>query len=417
MYRLYTHNDLDGVSCGILGRLAFGREIDIRYNSVQGLDLQIARVLERDLSEDELWITDLSVNKENEARLDAFYQNQGKITLLDHHKTALHFNDYKWGQITVEYEDGRLAAATSLYYEHLLERGFIKRSDAVDEFVELVRQWDTWEWDKNQTMDAKRLNDLFFMLSIDEFEERMVKRLQENEHFAFDEFEQKLLEMEETKIERYIRRKRRELVQTFIGDYCVGIVHAESYHSELGNDLGKDSPHLDYIAILNVGSKKMSFRTIHDDIDVSDIAGYYGGGGHAKAAGSTLTEEAYDSFVAKPFTIEPLRLDAFRNHYNLKHSKNGSLYINHEDHHFFIYPVDEEEWVLEQNDEQIQTFGSFEEAERELKRNHLAWLARDERYVQFIAQNVIRRKQLNAYANSLTFIRDNTSDTEQTFPH
>ena len=91
--------------------------------------------------------------------------------------------------------------------------------------------------------------------------------------------------MEEEKINRYIRKKNRELIQTFIGDHCVGIVHAEMYHSELGNELGKENSHLDYIAILNMGGKKVSFRTIHDHIDVSAVAGGFGGGGHAKASG------------------------------------------------------------------------------------------------------------------------------------
>lgn len=69
------------------------------------------------------------------------------------------------------------------------------------------------------------------------------------------------------------------MVQTFVHEHCVGIVHAESYHSELGNRLGKDNPHLDYIAILSMGSKRASLRTIHDYIDVSEVAGRYGGGG------------------------------------------------------------------------------------------------------------------------------------------
>ena len=82
----------------------------------------------------------------------------------------------------------------------------------------------------------------------------------------------KLLNMEEDKIERYIRRKKREIVQLKIDKYYAGIVYGESYHSELGNELGKEHPHLDYIAILNMGSKKISFRTIHDHVDVSEIA-------------------------------------------------------------------------------------------------------------------------------------------------
>jgi len=137
--------------------------------------------------------------------------------------------------------------------------------------------------------------------------------------------------------DKLIRRKKRELVQTFIGDYCVGVVHAESYHSELGNELGKDNPHLDYIANVSVGGKRISLRTIHDEIDVSEVAAEYGGGGHAKASGCLLTPDAYELYVAGPFKIDPMRADAFRNQYNLKGSIHGSLYENRDEDQFLIY--------------------------------------------------------------------------------
>ncbi len=146
----------------------------------------------------------------------------------------------------------------------------------------------------------------------------MLHRLKTSDHFQFDEFETKLLDMEEVKKERYIRRKRRELVQTQVGDHFASIVYAESYHSELGNELGKDYSHLDYIAILNMGGKRVGFRTVHDHIDVSEVAGRFGGGGHAKASGCSLTEEAYKQFVAETFHLKPLHEDAKRNRYNLK---------------------------------------------------------------------------------------------------
>lgn len=392
MYHVYSHNDLDGVSCGIIARIAFGENVNNRYNSVQGLDLQVERYLEKAVENDHLFITDLSVNKENEERIESFIKKGGKVTLIDHHKTALNLNDYTWGNVTVAYPDGHLACATSLLYDYLVEHYDLEKTNALNEFVDLVRQWDTWEWDLNKTMNAKRLNDLFYMLSIDEFEERMVKRLTSEDSFSFDEFEEKLLDMEETKIERYIKRKRRELVQTFIGDYCVGIVHAESYHSELGNVLGKDCPHLDYIAILNLGGKKMSFRTIHDEVDVSAVAAKFNGGGHVKAAGATLTEEAYKLFIATPFSIEPLRVDALRNQFNIKESKLGTLYRS-EDKTFYIYPASDKEWVLEENKVKKQTYPSFAEAENNIKRYEKAWLVRDDQFVHFIRQTMIEGKK------------------------
>ncbi|MED3939094.1 DHH family phosphoesterase [Priestia megaterium] len=393
MYKLLSHTDLDGVGCGVLAKLAFGDRIKIRYNSIASLNREVEWFLENEERNTHLFITDLSVNEENEKRLEEFYQTGGKVQLLDHHKTALHFNEYEWGHVVVEDNEGSLASGTSLFYEYLIENELIQTSNAVDEFVELVRQYDTWEWEKNNNQEAHRLNALFFLISIDEFEEKMVNRLQNSDHFFFDEFEQKILDMEEDKVERYIRRKRRELVQTFIDDYLAGIVYAESYHSELGNELGKEYPHLDYIAMLNMGGKRISLRTIHDHVDVSEVAGHYGGGGHAKAAGCSLTNEAYNQFVTDTFHLDPVREDARRNRYNLKESSSGSLYETQNDDMFLVSLQNEDEWIIENSKGlSIHTFKSFKEAEIFLKRNYAAWLVRDDIFVKYLIRYIKKLK-------------------------
>ncbi|KOP75787.1 oligoribonuclease [Bacillus sp. FJAT-21351] len=393
MYKLLSHTDLDGVGCGVLAKLAFGDRIKIRYNSIASLNREVEWFLENEERNTHLFITDLSVNEENEKRLEEFYQTGGKVQLLDHHKTALHFNEYEWGHVVVEDNEGNLASGTSLFYEYLIENELIQTSNAVDEFVELVRQYDTWEWEKNNNQEAHRLNALFFLISIDEFEEKMVNRLQNSDHFFFDEFEQKILDMEEDKVERYIRRKRRELVQTSIGDYLAGIMYAESYHSELGNELGKEYPHLDYIAMLNMGGKRISLRTIHDHVDVSEVAGHYGGGGHAKAAGCSLTNEAYNQFVTDTFHLDPVREDARRNRYNLKESSSGSLYETQNDDMFLVSLQNEDEWIIENSKGlSIHTFKSFKEAEIFLKRNYAAWLVRDDIFVKYLIRYIKKLK-------------------------
>ncbi len=165
MYHLYSHNDLDGVGCGILAKVAFGERVEVRYNSVTGLDMQVGRFLERTKGKEKqhegLFITDLSVHQENEERLDQYAEAGGKVKLIDHHKTALHLNERSWGMVKVQYEDGRLASATSLFYEYLIDNGYIQETKAMDQFVELVRLYDTWEWEQTDALEAKRLNDLF----------------------------------------------------------------------------------------------------------------------------------------------------------------------------------------------------------------------------------------------------------------
>ncbi|MRG85755.1 DHH family phosphoesterase [Salinibacillus xinjiangensis] len=389
MYKLLSHNDLDGVGCGILAKLAFGDQVKVRYNSVSGLDREVEWFLENDEKDTFLFITDLSVNEENEKRLEEFSCEGGKLQLLDHHKTALHFNNYDWGHVVVEDAAGKLTSATSILYDYLVNHLYLEPSPAIAEFVELVRQYDTWEWEKNDNQAARRLNALFYLISIDEFEAKMIDRLFSSDYFYFDEFETKILEMEDKKANRYIRKKKRETVQTYIGEYLAGIVYAESYHSELGNELVKEFEHLDFIAILNISSKRVGFRTIHDHVDVSEIAALFGGGGHAKAAGCSMTEDAYQKFVADTFPLPPLKEDAKRNRYNVKESDFGTLYQNHEEDVFLLYKVNDDRWAIKQNESKLEeTFSSFEEAERFLKRREPVWLVRDEQFVQYLMEQI-----------------------------
>lgn len=396
MYKLLSHNDLDGVGCGILAKLAFNDKVKIRYNSITALDREIEFFLENDQQKTFLFITDLSPNEENEKRIHDYYQATGNVQLLDHHKTALHFNQYEWGKVLIEDEQGSLTSATSLFFQYLMTHGLLEKTAAISEFVELVRQYDTWEWEKNGNFQAQRLNALFFLVSIEEFEEKMLERLKTSDHFDFDEFEKKILSMEEEKTERYIRRKKRELIQTTLGEYYAGVVYAESYLSELGNELGKENPHLDYIAMINMGSKKISFRTIHDHIDVSAIAAKYGGGGHQKAAGCSLTEEAYRQYVVATFHIEPIPEDAKRNRYNVKGSTFGTFYKNQQDEMFMLYSNDEVDWIIEKNNMLLtQSFASFNEAEWFLKRNKQAWLVRDDLFVDYLMREVNKGRHLH----------------------
>lgn len=392
MYKLLTHNDLDGVGCGILAKLAFKEEVKVRYNSIASLNREIEFFLEEDTPDTFLLITDLSPNESSIERLNVHYETYKNIQLIDHHKTALNLNDYEWGTVIVEDEEGDLTSATSLFYQYLVANELLQPTESLNEFVELVRQYDTWEWEKNENEQAKKLNSLFYLISIDEFEEKMIERLQGNEHFDFDEFETKILTMEDNKIERYIRLKKREIVQAQIEKEVVGVVYGESYHSELGNELGKEYPHLDYIAIVNMGSKKISLRTIHDHIDVSKIAGKYGGGGHQKASGCTLIEEAYKNYVLNTFALEAIPQDAKNNRYNLKESTFGSLYKNNRGDLVFIYP-NNDLWIIEKNKKVIdQQFGTFLEAENYVKRNLKVSLAQDDQFVDYLKGEVKRNK-------------------------
>lgn len=384
MVKLFTDIDLDGLGCGVIAKIAFGDEASVSYCSYRNLNQRVeAFITNSDHDGEEMYITDLAVNPDIEKKLAERFQKGKHIQVIDHHVTALHFNQYKWGSVVPEYESGKKTCATSLFYDYLLKQGKLGKNYALEEFIDLVRQYDTWEWDETNNLKAKRLNDLFYIMNREQFEEEMIKRITENQDsFSFTETENFILDIEEQKINRYIHSKSRQLIQTFVDDYCVGIVHAEQNMSELGNALNNQNPHLDMIAMVNMGGKKLGFRTIHDDVNVAEFAVKYGGGGHPKASGADLTAEAFATFVADVFGVLPNKLDADRNEFNLRESAYPVSYQNHQGDISYIVPGGGGKFELIHNGTRIDnSFSSYTEAERYLKREYPSWLRYDKEYL------------------------------------
>ncbi|MGG1679105.1 DHH family phosphoesterase [Neobacillus sp. NRS-1170] len=391
LVKLFTDIDLDGLGCGVIAKIAFGDQADVSYCSYRILNQRVdGFISNRENDKEEMYITDLAVNIEVEKKLADRFKLGRHIQMIDHHVTAMHFNEYSWACVKAEYDTGKKTCATSLFYDFLVERGKLERNKALEEFIDLVRQYDTWEWDENDNIKAKRLNDLFYIRNREQFEEEMLKRLTENKDtFDLTETENMLLDIEEQKINRYIQSKSRQMVQTFVDDYCVGIVHAEQYLSELGNALNNLYPYFDMIALLNVGGKKMGFRTIHDEVNVAEFAQKYGGGGHPKASGADLTGEAFETFIVKVFEFSPPKPDADRNEFNVKEASYGSSYQNHKGEISFILPEGNSRYIIYHNGEKLnQSFFSYEEAERSLKRNHASWLRYDKEFLPILARNL-----------------------------
>jgi len=88
--KLFTHTDLDGVSCGIIGKLAFP-EINIEYCDYDNVNDKIKQYIESEEYKDydTIFITDISVNEEVAKLIDNVFTQEHEFVLLDHHKTAL----------------------------------------------------------------------------------------------------------------------------------------------------------------------------------------------------------------------------------------------------------------------------------------------------------------------------------------
>lgn len=415
--KLITDSDLDGVSCGILAKLAFEEDIEVIYTNPRWIDQRVKEALEKDGSDEaRLIITDLSVSEELAKKVNDEVKKGRAVRLIDHHGSAMFLNDYSWAEVRPEDDEGRKTAATSLFFEDLIKNKKLESSEALEQYVDWVRQYDTWEWDERGTYQAKQLNSLLSLIGRDLFESEMLERLKDNpDSFSFNETEQTLLRVEEKKVDRYLGSKKRQVVQTALDSYCLGVVYAEQYQSELGNFLNETYPHLDLITMVNPGTKGLSFRTIHDHVDVSVLAGKYGGGGHPKASGAELTDEAFKIFMEETFPQSPIKPDPEKNEFNVKETDYGTCYVNRKGDKLFIRKNKAEEWeVLYQGKKWRASFSDFKDAEREIKREFGVWLRYDnDLFYQMTTSFPLTIEEVkDRYKEIMAFIMKETSESD-----
>ncbi|MCO5822887.1 DHHA1 domain-containing protein [Clostridioides difficile] len=298
MIKLITHNDLDGVGCYIIANYILHEQIDANYCNYKNVNDVVLETLEKHDKYEKIFITDISVNEEVANKLDKI---KDKVQLLDHHPTALFLNNYDWANVEIECSKGK-TCGTQMLFDYL-EKDYNNLSEpTLKYFIELVRRYDTWEWkDKYNDLDAKHLNDLMYIIGIEDFIIDMLTKIDED-IYLFDKLSLKLLEIKQKEIDRYVDEKDKTIMVKEILGYNAGIVFAENHISELGNRLNELHPELDFIIIIN--REIISYRTIKDNINLSEIAKVFGGGGHPKASGSQIDECCIDNYIKNIFNIK-----------------------------------------------------------------------------------------------------------------
>lgn len=282
--KLLTHNDLDGVGCYIVSRIMLPSDykIDVTYCTHGNIEEMTSEAILHMDEYEKIYMTDIVVY---DSYIQQFFTPEvaSKFVIIDHHKTALELKKYEFAHVSVE-ENEVLMSGTYLFYKYLKEIYNVSNRK-LERFVENVRAYDTWDWKKNGNQLAKTTNDLMYIKGINDFAEDMIDAVANTEDDLFlNETDWILLKYETQKLVNYIKSKEKDIIDFRLGDnYHFGVVYAEQYVSDLGSQLAMLHPEFDAIAI--IGAKTVSLRTIREDVDVSEIAKQYGGGGHQKAAG------------------------------------------------------------------------------------------------------------------------------------
>lgn len=290
---IITHSDLDGVGAAVIGKVVFNKQftefVFCGYHNVNEKTLDVLRNKEYS----HVFITDISVNEEVAEIIDKEYK--GKVSLLDHHSNLDYLDKYDWAIVEpgVEGTQGR-ESGTSLFYKYLLEKCKFKTNEAIANFVEKVRSYDTWDWvNFTNDIEAKQLNDYFGKVGFYDFIQEYSEKLLNNDTELFSELAKKINKYTQKNIDMIVNSKNKSMLVKDIDGYKIGFVFLEIYHSEVGNRLLTLNPNLDAVILIDLGNKKISLRsTDNSKFDCSVIGKkWFGGGGRKNTGGATIPDE------------------------------------------------------------------------------------------------------------------------------
>lgn len=281
---LITHTDLDGISPIILLNLT-GKKFEYKTIEIQEVTDTFNELFESDLSiYDHIYVTDLTLTQEI---YDYINKNNINIKVFDHHEVHSFANIYDYTTITNEI-NGKMTCGTELFYLYLKEQYECLNKQNIKEYVEYVRQSDTFTFIGDEGRDLELIRESLGKIK---FIKTITNRLaKDKEHFEFSSFEKRFTRIKKEELKRFMEKKEEKILRLKIDGKLCGVIFSEYNKSELGNYLSNKYPELDLIILIDASSR-ISYRTTRDDILVNEFASTYGGGGHRKASGSKFDDE------------------------------------------------------------------------------------------------------------------------------
>ena len=299
---LFTHkNDIDGMGNAVLAKLAFE---EVNYVLCGTFDL-ISKVNEFILNKriyeyDKIFITDLCLDEDTLLKIDSDLELKDKFLIFDHHKTYEDekYTKYSFVNVKLKSEIG-LCCGTSLFYDYLISCNYIDRSKAIDEFVELTRLHDTWEW-KNiyNNEKARELAILFDCLGTEGYIGFMYDKLINNKEFIFNDIENLLINNKKREIDEVISEYMKKMYYKEILGLKAGILFIDyQYRNEIGEYLRENKYDVDFVMMIALDRGVVSYRSVKSGVSVRQVAEYFNGKGHDVAATNPITDTMFQSII------------------------------------------------------------------------------------------------------------------------
>lgn len=305
--KLFTHSDLDGIGSAILARFIFKDSADINIEMTSTADKAIKNFLSDIYSlsnYSKLYITDLSISEELADLIESVCTENGlSFRLFDHHYTSINLNERQW--CTVKEDDS--SCGTSLFYNYLLnnilDKSIVKNLKNYKELVSAITMFDTGTWSENNAWISNQLNILLRILGKSRFLERFVEDYRTK--LSIDEMA--LIQLEQERADRYIYSHKLtsfliELSVPNLGKFPAIVCYANDYYLEMFTELFNSYPEINLAILINF-PYGISYRLRKgvDNIDLSKLSQFFGGGGHIQSAGSRLSNDFIKSMTKSIF--------------------------------------------------------------------------------------------------------------------
>lgn len=255
-------------------------------------------------------IADLNFTKEYAEKVD-IELDTSRITLLDHHKSAMYLNKYDWALVVPHDEENKyLSSGSFMFMIYCFIRfNFSTRYDwdnLMSKIITAIALYDTWFWnsDYNDTREMiqenfkdypEDLNMLFKSLKRDDFVDHIINNSITTSSIMTKEDELKIKFMREQTRKTIFRYYHNMRIVT-INDMKIGVVFGDDEVSAVGNYILRANRELSYFVMIDLNLNTVCLRS-RKDYDVSTIALDNKGGGHFSAAGFPINKCEGDQFL------------------------------------------------------------------------------------------------------------------------
>lgn len=340
--KMFTHNDLDGVSCAlVLKKLYDQKFITFNFEFISYNDYDKIKNFFNIHNEngaklyDYVFITDLNF-KSNDYMENIFYPLKEyfmelnnpnnmysslfkKIFFIDHHKDSENFFRDKEFNIfeRIEYFNDMTYCASLQLFNFIINNQSSEWSNITNgcqrklfedrvlwmkSYLNNVHDWDTFNWKNNNNLTAKDLNILFTHITRGKF--FIMQEQKEGLSFYFNKTEKSIINEAYKQLnQEYVKMLNTSVVldhideENFVHPDIQYIVVRTDENISLLSDMLKDDIlnkriykifNIKYMVNVSFKYGTLNFRRFYNDIDLAKIANIYGGGGHEFAAGCVL---------------------------------------------------------------------------------------------------------------------------------